>query len=47
MMVIINQVSLDNPQGDIFSGVTAADIALDITLVVGVASGEQVLKQAY
>ena len=46
-MVMINEISLHNPQGDIFSGVTAAHIALHIALVVGVASGEQVLKPAY
>ena len=46
-MVIINEISLHNPQGDIFSGVTAADITLDIALVVGVATGEQMLKPAY
>ena len=43
-MVIINEISLHNPHGDIFSGVTAADISLPIALVVGVASAEQVLK---
>jgi len=39
-MVMINEISLHNPHGDIFSGVTAADTALHIVLVVGLASGE-------
>ena len=46
-MVIINGISLHNQHGDILSSVTSADIALDIALVFGVSSGEQVLKPAY
>lgn len=46
-MLIINELRLHNPHGDIFSGVTAADIAVTITLVVNEAPAEQVLKPTY
>ena len=46
-MVTINEIILSNLHGDIFRAFTAADIALPIAIVVGVASIEQVLKPAY
>ena len=46
-MLNINELRLHNPHGGIFSGVTAADIALTIALVVSEAPGEQVLKPTY
>ena len=42
-----NEIILSNLHGDIFCAFTAADIALPIAIVVGVASIEQVLKPAY
>lgn len=46
-MVTINEIILSNLHGDNFCAFTAADIALPIAIVVGVASIEQVLKPAY
>src|SRR5210317_131572 len=36
---IFNEISLRNPRGDIFGGITAAVIALPMALAFGVASG--------
>ena len=46
-MVTINEIILSNLHGDIFRTFTAADIALPIAIVAGVASIEQLLKPAY
>ena len=43
-MLILNELRLHHPHGDIFSGLPAADIALTIALVVSEAAAEQLLK---
>lgn len=46
-MQLINGLSFNNLKGDIYSGITAAVIALPLTLAFGVSSGAGLIAGLY